>query len=115
MHLDEYARGIALFNQARFFESHEVLEDMWRAAPAAEKKFLQGMVQTAVAFHHYSTGNRVGMRSVLDRAIGNLAEDPGRFGEVDLPLLRKSLNQWREAMDKERPLPPLPRIELLQP
>ena len=115
MHSSEYAHGIALFNLASFFEAHEILEDVWRAAPAAEKKFLQGVVQIAVAFHHYSTGNRVGMRSVLERAIRNLEEDPGRFGEIDLALLRKALNLWREALDKGGQVPPLPQIEMSQP
>jgi hypothetical protein len=115
VHLEEYARGLALFNQGKFFDAHEVLEDVWRAAPASQKKFLQGVVQIAVAFHHYSTGNRLGMRSVLERAIRNLEEDSGRFGNLNLEQLRKSLGQWREALDKASPLPPLPQIELSQP
>jgi len=111
--LKDYHRGIALFNRGEFFEAHEVLEDVWRAAPASEKKFLQGVVQIAVAFHHHSTGNHRGMRSVLERAIRNLGEDAGRFAAIDLERLRASLHRWREAMDKHEPSPPLPRIELL--
>lgn len=110
--LKDYHRGIALFNRGEFFEAHEVLEDVWRAAPAREKKFLQGVVQIAVAFHHHSTGNHRGMRSVLERAIHNLEQDAGRFGGIDLKQLAESLNQWREAMDEHKPLPTLPRIEL---
>jgi predicted metal-dependent hydrolase len=107
---DHYLRGIALFNQAEFFDAHEALEDIWRAAPPENKKFLQGMVQIAVAFHHYSTGNRVGMRSVLERAIRNLSEPSGRFGQIQLAALLRSLGQWREALDNNLPLPALPRI-----
>ena len=55
MDSDQYLRGISLFNNAEFFDAHEALEDIWRAAPPENKKFLQGMVQVAVAFHHYST------------------------------------------------------------
>ena len=33
-----FIEGIKLFNSAEFFEAHEVLEDVWRGAPAAEKK-----------------------------------------------------------------------------
>jgi predicted metal-dependent hydrolase len=113
---DEYRRGISLFNQAQFFDAHEALEDVWRAAPPENKKFLQGLIQVAVAFHHYSTGNRVGMRSVLERAIRNLAEPPGSFAQFQLPALIQSLGQWREALDRNSPLPALPRIhENLQP
>jgi uncharacterized protein len=107
---DQYFRGINLFNNAQFFDAHEALEDIWRAAPTENKKFLQGLVQVAVAFHHYSTGNRVGMRSVLERAIRNLAEPSGSFGQIELPVLLESLTQWREALDNNSSLPALPRI-----
>jgi predicted metal-dependent hydrolase len=107
---DKYLHGIALFNNAEFFDAHEALEDIWRAAPPENKKFLQGMVQIAVAFHHYSKGNRVGMRSVLERAIRNLSEPSGSFGQIHLASLLQSLGQWREALDNNSPLPVLPRI-----
>ena len=110
MDSDQYLRGISLFNNAEFFDAHEALEDVWRAAPPENKKFLQGVVQVAVAFHHHSTGNRVGMRGVLERAIKNLAEPPGNFGQIELPSLLQSLVQWREALDNDLSLPALPRI-----
>jgi len=108
---DQYIRGISLFNNAKFFDAHEALEDVWRAAPPENKKFLQGLVQVAVAFHHYSTGNRVGMRSVLERAIGNLGEPSGSFGQIQLAALLQSLGQWREALDNNSSLPALPHID----
>lgn len=110
MDSENYARGMHLFNHAEFFDAHEVLEDIWRAAPPENKKFVQGLVQVAVAFHHYSTGNRVGMRSVLERAVRNLGEPAGRFGQVELPALLHSLSQWRDALDNDLPLPELPRM-----
>jgi predicted metal-dependent hydrolase len=108
---EQYLRGISLFNNAEFFDAHEALEDVWRAAPPENKKFLQGLVQVAVAFHHYSTGNRVGMRSVLERAIRNLAEPAGRFAHFELAALLQSLAEWRQAIDNDLPLPVLPRID----
>lgn len=107
---ENYARGMHLFNRAEFFDAHEVLEDTWRSAPPANKKFVQGLVQVAVAFHHYSTGNRLGMRSVLERAVKNLGEPAGAFGKIELAALLQSLSQWREALDKNLPLPALPRM-----
>ena len=112
MDSNHYRRGIALFNRAEFFQAHEVLEDIWRAAPAEEKKFLQGLVQVAVAFHHYSTGNFVGMRSVMERAMRNLTGHPQHTEGIQLAPLMRSLVQWREAMDSGQPHPPLPRMEL---
>ena len=31
--------GIELFNRAAFFDAHEALEDVWRAAPHRRKSF----------------------------------------------------------------------------
>ena len=108
---DQYLRGISLFNRAKFFDAHEVLEDVWRAAPPENKKFLQGVVQVAVAFHHHSTGNRVGMRGVLERAIKNLREPAGPFQQFELDTLLQSLGEWRTAVDNNLPFPELPRIQ----
>jgi uncharacterized protein len=106
-----YLRGIDLFNNAEFFAAHEILEDIWRAAPPEQKKFFQGLTQVAVAFHHYSTGNRVGMRSVLERARKNLTGYDDNFGGIQLDSLLQSLDSWRDALDKNRPCPALPRIK----
>jgi predicted metal-dependent hydrolase len=108
------AHGVALFNEQKFFEAHEALEDVWRAAAVEHKKFLQGLVQAAVAFHHYSTGNRIGMRSVMARSIRNLSICPDDLRVVDVEPLLRSLTQWLEAMDNEQPLPPLPEIRLTE-
>lgn len=110
----EYLHGIRLFNQGKFFDAHEVLEDIWRAAPHGEKKIWQGLVQVAVALHHHSTGNRVGMRSVMVRAMKNLAEHPPNFHGIQVPRLLESLTQWLEAFDNHAPLPSLPRIDVHQ-
>jgi uncharacterized protein len=107
---ENFARGVALFNDGHFFEAHEVLEDVWRAAPANEKRFLQGIVQLAVAFHHHSTGNSVGMRSVMERGMRNISGND-HVHEVNVDALVTSLAAWREALDNGGPLPELPRIE----
>src|SRR5882762_10496727 len=100
-------RGIELFNSAEFFEAHEVLEDVWRAAPEPERKFLQGLIQVAVALHHHSRGNLVGCRSLLARAGRNLSAYPAQHGSLNLAALLRALTEWREALEEGRSVPPL--------
>ena len=69
----DLAHGLKLFNRADFFDAHEVLEDIWRAAFGPEKKFLQGLIQVAVALYHHGNGNMIGARSVLRRGFRNLS------------------------------------------
>jgi uncharacterized protein len=103
--------GISLFNKGEFFEAHEVLEDVWRTAPDSEKKFLQGLIQVAVALHHHSNGNLVGARSLLERAARNLALYPESFGGVNIAGLLCELSVWRQYLkDGATCVPPLPKI-----
>jgi hypothetical protein len=55
-------------------------------------------VQLAVAFHHQSTGNRIGARSVLERALRNLDGAEESFPALDWRRLRMSLMPWREYL-----------------
>jgi predicted metal-dependent hydrolase len=110
VHFEQYRDGIRLFNRAAFFEAHEALEDVWRAAPQAEKKFLQGLIQVAVALHHYGSGNRAGARSVLKRAFRNLSVYPEGFGGIHSAELLKSISEWQLALDEGTAVPPLPKI-----
>ena len=97
----DLARGVDLFNRAQFFDAHEELEDVWRSVPrdCPSRRHIQGMVQLAVAFHHESTGNRTGARSVLARALRNLDGADESFPELDLARLRVELAYWRHYLD----------------
>jgi predicted metal-dependent hydrolase len=103
MRLSQLRHGLALFNATRFFDSHEALEDVWREAPRHSllRRHLQGLVQLAVAFHHQSTGNYVGARSVLKRGVRNLEGAEESLPELDLAKLRSSLDAWREYLDAD--------------
>ena len=97
-------RGVALFNRQSFFEAHEVLEDVWRAAPqgAPSRRHLQGLVQVAGAFHHQSKGNAAGAASVMARALRNLAGAETTLPELDLAGLRREIEVWIHFLDERR-------------
>lgn len=109
--------GLDLFNRTRFFDAHEVLEDVWRALPDASpaKKHVQGLVQLAVAFHHESRGNLHGARSVLDRSLRNLTGAELSFPALDLGQLRHDMGDWQKHMAGAAPRPPSPQIGVRKP
>ena len=113
----EFKTGLDLFNRAHFFDAHEALEDVWRALPRDRplRRHLQGLVQLAVAFHHESTGNRVGARSVLERALRNLNGADSSFPDLDLDRLRADLADWHEHLAGAAPKPKPPQIALRKP
>ena len=66
-------RGLELIRAGEYFAAHEELEDAWRAAPAPERDFLQGLVHVAVAWYQAGRGNRVGCERQLAKAARRLA------------------------------------------
>jgi hypothetical protein len=52
-----YLAGILFFNDRDFFEAHEVWEDVWTEVTGAQRRFYQGLIQAAVALHHFRNGN----------------------------------------------------------
>ena len=105
-----FEHGVALFNRSEFFDAHEVLEDVWRAADGPEKRFLQGLIQIAVGFHHHSTGNLVGARSLLCRGADKMRNLPATHAGIDVAALRESLAAWLAHLDAGAPQPPFPRL-----
>lgn len=110
INLQSYTHGIRLFNAGKFFDAHEVLEDVWRAAPSHEKKFLQGLIQLAVALHHHSKGNNVGALSLLKRAANNIAAEPHQPRGIPVSELLVCMDNCAAAIQEGAPLPPLPRL-----
>ena len=116
---DEFRRGLDLFKRAHFFDAHEVLEDVWRALPRNGprdrpsqhlRRHVQGVVQLAVAFHHESTGNHVGARSVLERALCNLEGADNSFPDLDLNQLRSDAADWLQHLSGIGPQPKILQI-----
>jgi predicted metal-dependent hydrolase len=111
---DRYQLGIRHFNAREFYDAHEVWEDVWRESHGMEKRFLQGLIQTAVALHHHSTGNVVGACSLMERALRNLAGCPGEFGGIRVRELLEALGAWRGALVAREALPVCPLIVSLE-
>ena len=98
------AAALALVREGRGFEAHELLEDLWRAAPAAERDLYQGLVHVAVATYQESRGNEVGRSRQLEKAIRRLAPYAPTYEGIEI----ESLLEWcRRSLETGR-CPELP-------
>lgn len=58
MYDPRYLQGIEHFNRQEFFEAHDIWEELWREMKGDDSRvFYQGLIQAAVALHHYRNGN----------------------------------------------------------
>lgn len=93
-----YAEGLEAFNSRKFFEAHELWEDVWRATPEPDKRFLQGLIQVAAAFHHSSRSNVRGTRNLLREGLLKLDGFPDAYGGLEIEPLRSAVREWLAAL-----------------
>ena len=96
---DQLDRGIDLFNQREFYECHDTIEEIWLQESSDRQPFLQGLIQAAVAFHHYEHGKWGAARSMLQMAIDKLSPYPEPFDGLEIGHLLTALRSWKAALD----------------
>ncbi len=57
-----------LWNEEKFFECHEALEELWRKTTGPQRWFLNGLINCAVAIYQHRRGNSEGAARQLLRA-----------------------------------------------
>jgi hypothetical protein len=102
----QYKEGLRLFNAEEFFECHEVLEELWSETQGESKKFLQGLIQAAVALFHFGNENFGGAKKLYLAATEKLTP----FGEEYMGLalgrfLADFEHCFRELLDNTEDYP----------
>lgn len=98
-------QGIREFNRGNWFECHETVEDLWIGAVGEVRDFYQGLIQIAVALHHWRNGNFGGAISLLKGGVEYLSRVADRCQWVDVATLIADSNRMLavlEELGKER-------------
>jgi predicted metal-dependent hydrolase len=107
---DWFEEGIALFNAGRFFECHEVWEEIWKHAQGEDKRFYQGLIQAAVAILHAQRGNHEGASKLYTKASEKLDSFPDLHMGLAIAEFRRALEDFfaiaLSAADAPVPAPP---------
>lgn len=89
--------GLDLFNEERYWESHEALELAWRKASGPEKEILQGIILLAAALLHLQKNEPDIALSVMKRAYGKLVGHHGEYFGIDLGPLNEKVSKVLSA------------------
>jgi uncharacterized protein len=87
----------------RYFECHDVLEDLWSGLRGDARDFFQGLIQVAVALYHAEAGNGEGARSMLNRALARFGRYPDRYCGFDLGAQRGLIHAWLLRLESGAP------------
>ena len=112
---DRLQEGVGLFNDGRFFESHEVWESLYLETDAKHKPFLEGMVQLAAALRLYSDFGEIRgpVRMIYQALIRFEAYQPVHLG-VKVEELSSAMEAWAKELESNGGAEPkpIPKISL---
>jgi hypothetical protein len=83
--------GLALFDEERYWESHEALEAAWRRSSGSEKEVLQGFILLAAALVHLQKNEQDITLSVMKRAYEKLEKYRSEHFGIDLSALNEKV------------------------
>lgn len=92
-----YLQGIEYFNECDFFEAHETWEELWTEYRGEGRKYYQGLIQVAVALHHFGNGNIRGAKKVYVTSRGYLQEYPAVYEGLGLETFLAQYEQCFQA------------------
>lgn len=95
-----YQKGILLFNQEKFYECHEALEEIWLSEKGPNRLFYQGLIQVASAFHHAQKKKLKPALTCLSKGIEKLSSYPDFFLGIDLKSLLDELKEWSDPLNQ---------------
>jgi hypothetical protein len=109
------AEAALCFNAGLFFEAHEHLEHQWAAQPrGVTRRFLQGIIQISVGFHHAHEGNYDGAVNQLAKGLEKVAGTTGEMLGLDCTDFLPKVAAAREAIVRRGPagMTPVPLSEI---
>ena len=95
---ESLAEGIQLFNEERFWECHEALEQAWHLSKGVERDAIQSIILTAAAFVHYQKGEDEICLSILKRAKTKIGSAK-TYDTIDLERVQSNIE---EILDSEK-------------
>jgi predicted metal-dependent hydrolase len=93
--------GVDLFNEERYWESHEALEHAWRNAAGDEKEVLQGIILLAAALVHLQKGEDDVALSILGRAYTKLSGHNGSYLGINIDTATEKVNAMLSSRKPE--------------
>ncbi|MGI0004068.1 MAG: DUF309 domain-containing protein [Candidatus Nitrosotenuis sp.] len=94
---DAIKMGISYFNEERFWETHEVLEGVWKKSFGGEKELIQGIILVAAALVHFQKAEDTICISVLGRALEKLERSSGTYHKINVDTLRQKVQQIKNS------------------
>jgi uncharacterized protein len=72
MNHQKFLEGIRLFNEGKYFECHDLFEEIWMQEEGSDAEFFRALIHLAVGCYHMKNDNFRGAKSQLMKGIKKL-------------------------------------------
>ena len=97
-----YAGYFALFNAQKFYEAHDILEDLWLPdRHGANGNFYKGLIQLAGAFVHLQKNRLRPSAALFQLAQTNLSRYPELHEDLNLATVVELITDWRRRLEQD--------------
>lgn len=118
-HPSEYLLGIDLFNEGKFWESHEEWEKIWAKSSGTDRLFYQALIQSAAALVHVQRQReQSGLETVWNASLEKFAKAPSPYRSLDVARFVDEMKRFlaENYLANRRNVPPeqYPKITLIE-
>ena len=100
-HLEKMQEGIKLFNEQKYWECHESLEDIWAEDNHDSVRYIYwAVIQVAAACIHYRDQNLIGCQGMMTKAKAKFKKCRELFILSDLALSALHWNEFEAIVMK---------------
>ena len=92
--------GLELYNKRKFYEAHEIWEDLWTEYRQADDKFIQALIQLSVGYFHISNINKRGAVSLFNKSLSKFELFKGIHRKINVDLIIKNIKFTLNSLEK---------------
>jgi predicted metal-dependent hydrolase len=107
--------GIELFDAGRYLAAHELFEELWEATEGEEADFFKGLIQAAIALHHFEAGNLEGAAKLYTGHRSALARYQPAHAGLDVTGFLAAMQRFLRPVVERRPGASVPFVPAERP
>tara|TARA_B100000427_G_scaffold223997_1_gene187696 strand:+ start:486 stop:860 length:375 start_codon:yes stop_codon:yes gene_type:complete len=92
-----FLKGIESFNNKKFYDAHELWEELWSEHALKDSLFIQGLIQLSVAFFHITNFNLIGSKNLFNKSLPKLEKFSSNHRNLNLSEIIESA---KNCLDK---------------
>lgn len=105
-------QAVKLFNKGLYFDSHEILEDIWFDIRGNNRNFYQGLLHVSVSFYHLKNKNNLkGALFQIKKALAKLEKFDGEYSGVNIKEFKEKITLVKKKLEKDIKPKRLPKIK----